>query len=118
MDDETLPTGQTAIPADRIDDLGIHTFAHCMWWVDKGEDLPTDPLQRNRFLNYSSHWIIFSNIFQPNQFFYFFFSNNLSSFYSLKLKLFQFPNFPTQTISFKYAFRTSKTSLFFSGGFS
>ncbi len=47
MDDETLPTGQTAIPADRIDDLGIHTFAHCMWWVDKGEDLPTDPLQRN-----------------------------------------------------------------------
>lgn len=41
---------ETAEPKDQptLDDEGIHTMAHCIWWVAKGDDLPEEAEARNQ----------------------------------------------------------------------
>lgn len=38
---------QDATPVQKLDDGAIHIFAHCMWWVNRGDELPKDPAQRD-----------------------------------------------------------------------
>lgn len=32
---------------EKLNESAVHTFAHCMWWVAKGTDLPEDSAERD-----------------------------------------------------------------------
>jgi len=47
FNDSAATTADGDVDNDRLDDAAVHVFAHCMWWVSKGDSLPADNEHRN-----------------------------------------------------------------------